>query len=150
MLGFPFSGELLGEERGILGGDPARGLENRVRATTVAVEHKGPLDPEILAEPNQYPRVRAGPREDGLLVIADREDVAMWCRDPLQDFVLCRVEILEFVHELVIPPCSDGVRDVFPLAEQRKGLADEVVEVERIPSRELRGVVSVERLVSCG
>src|SRR5712692_9239971 len=150
MLGFPLSGELLVEELGIVGEDPACGLENLVGTPAVAVEYDGPLDREILAESHQHPGVRAGPGEDGLLLIADGEDVSMWRRAPLQDFVLCGVQILEFVHEQVIPPCSDGVRDVFPLAEQLKGLADEVVEVDRIPSRKMRGVVSVERLVSCG
>ena len=147
VLGRPLGHESLVEQVRILGEDTARGLEDLVRAAAVAVEHDGLRDPEVLAEPAEHSRIGAGPGEDRLLVIPDREEVAMGRREPLQDLVLCRVQILELVHEQVVPPRGDGVGDVPALAEQRRSPRDEVVEVEHVAARQVGRVLPVHRLV---
>ena len=70
-------------------------------------------------------------------------------REALQDVVLGRAEILELVHQEIVPARGDGVRDVGALEEQRSRHRDEVVEVQHVPAREVGRVVAVQLLV-CG
>ncbi len=144
VLGLPVGRELLLEQARVVGQDAPRGLEDLVRRAAILVQHDGALDPVIPAKPLEYLRVRARPREDRLLVVSHGEEVVVRRGEPLQDVVLRRVHVLELVHQQIVPAGGDRIGHVAPRLEQRGGLADQVVEVEHVPPREIRRVLAVQ------
>jgi len=72
--------------------------------------------------------IRAGPRVDRLLVVADGEDVPMVLRQTTDDCVLDRIQILEFVDEDDVPARACLYRDIIH-PEQLRRLQYEGVEV---------------------
>ena len=141
--------ELLFEQLWIVRQDPPGGLEDLARAAAILVEHDGPVDRILAAEPHQDVGVRPRPGEDRLLVVADREEVAVRRRQALQEIVLDRVHVLELVHQQIVPACGDGIGNVAVGAQELLGLADEVVEVQHVAVREPGGVLAIQaRVVS--
>ena len=138
---FDIGRELLVEQPWILGEHAPRGLEDLPRAPAVLVEDDR-LDLEVAAEPFEHHGIGAGPGEDRLLVIADRVEVAVRRGEPLQEIVLDRVHVLEFVHQEIVPPPRNllGHR----VAQQPLGLHDEIVEVHHVAVREPACVFAIE------
>src|SRR5437762_5106259 len=141
--------ELLLEQLGILRQHPPRGLEDLARAAAVLVQHNGPVDLVVAAEADEHVWVRPRPGEDRLLVIDDREEVAVRRRQALQEVVLDRVHVLELVHQEIVPARRDRIGDAARRAQQRLGLRDEIVEVQHVAVRQPGGVLAIEaRVVS--
>jgi hypothetical protein len=87
-------------------------------------------------------RVGAGPGVDGLLLVADGEDVTVIAPDLADDLVLERIEILELVHEHIVPARAHAVHDV-RVGEQLGSPDDERVEVDGAALLE-KSLVAVE------
>ena len=108
-----------------MGEDPSSSLEDLARAAAVFVEYDRLGDVVVPAEANQHVRVRAGPCEDRLLVVTDREDIAVRRGEALEQVVLHVVHVLEFIDEHVVPAVCD------PVGEWLR-LHDEIVEVHHV------------------
>ena len=76
-----------------------------------------------------------------MLIVPDGEEVAVRRREPLQDLVLDWVQVLEFVHQEVVPARRDDVRDLGLAPEQLARARDQVVEVEQVALGEVSLVI---------
>ena len=133
-------GELLLEELRILRQHAARHLEDLAGAATVLVEDDR-LDVVIALEPHQHVRIRAGPGEDRLLVVAYRKEISMRLGELLEKVVLHGVDVLELVDQEIVPAIRDQ-------AGERLGLRDQLVEVDHVAVREPGAVLAKQpRLV---
>ena len=139
--------ELFFEQLGIVRQHAPRRLEDLARAATVLVQHDGPVNRVIALEPHEHVGVGARPREDRLLVVAHREEVAVRRGQALQQVVLDRVHVLELVHQEVVPARRDRVGDVAPHPQQLLGFGDEVVEVQHVAVREPGRVLPIHARV---
>jgi hypothetical protein len=95
---------LLLEKHGIAGDEPPGGLENLDRAATVLVQQNGVSQTEVVPEPADDLGISSCPREDGLFVVADSEETAMAFNQAPDDSVLIGIQILELIHEHIVPP----------------------------------------------
>ena len=115
--------------------EPPRQLEDVARAAVVLLEADARRELEVVQEVSEDRRVRAGPRIDRLLVVADGEHVAVIVRERLHDPVLHRIQVLKLVDEDDVPASAHGSPFVVSL-EQLGGLDDERVEVDDLARRE--------------
>ena len=93
-------------------------------------------DAEVVPEAAQDGRVGAGPGEDGLLVVAHREAVAVPRGQLGDDLVLSQAQVLELVHQDVVPPARiSRPRDVLAAPEQLARARDQVVVVQQVAGR---------------
>jgi hypothetical protein len=91
-------------------------------------------DTEIILEVPEDMWIGARPRVHGLLVITDGEDVTVLLRQPTNDRVLDRIQILELVDEDHIPARTDLVRDIVN-PEQLRRLQHQRVEIGDVSLR---------------
>jgi hypothetical protein len=59
---------------------------------------------------------------------------------PIENRVLRRVQILELVHQQVVPARRDALRDIGVAVEQLRRARDEVVEVQHVAGPQVRDV----------
>ena len=137
--------ELLLEQRGVLRDEPACHLEDLPRAAAVPVEHDRFGDVEVGAEAVEDGGVGAGPGEDGLLVVADREAVAVLGGQAGHDLVLGQAQVLEFVHQDAVPAGPELRARLRIAADQLAGEPDEVVVVHQVAGAE-RLAIGAEQL----
>lgn len=72
----------------------------------------------------------------------------MWRRQPLEDVVLGRVQVLTFVHQQVVPLRRHLGRDRVIPGQEIVGQADEIVEVRDVPLAQRREVALEQALVA--
>ena len=114
-------------------GDEHRGGADDVAAgAVVAFEVDDGVLGEVLGELPDVPDVGAAPAVDGLVRVSDDAHVAVFAAEQAGQLVLGVVGVLVLVDEDV--PVAGGVllADPVVLAEQRDGLQQQVVEVERV------------------
>jgi hypothetical protein len=80
-----------------------------------------------------------------LLVVTDAEEVAMAVRQPPHDPILDWIEILELVHQDVIPPAAKLRRRARIRSEQPLSQRDQIVEVSEVAGAQ-RLLVAPEEL----
>ncbi len=134
--------------------EPPSQLEDVARAAAVLLEADARRELEVVQEVSEDRRVRAGPRIDRLLVVADGEHVAVILGQRLHDPVLHRIQVLKFVDEDDVPTGAHGSTFVVSL-EQLGGLDDQRIEVddfarreESLVAREEHGVVVEQRVAA--
>src|SRR3981081_3613989 len=86
-------------------------------------------DVEIVREMREHPWICPSPGIDGLLVIADREHVAVLVGKLADYAILHRIQVLEFVHEDCVPTPSDGSRHRCN-SEELRGLEKQSIEID--------------------
>ena len=86
---------------------------------------------EALVEVKQVLHVRAAPRVDRLVRIANDEQVAVMRDERLHELVLERVHVLELVDHHVLEALLPLAPHLGMLAEDEEGKENEVVVVER-------------------
>ena len=145
MLRLAIGLELLLEQRRVLRDEPPRHLEDLPRAAPVPVEHDRLGDVEVGAEAVEDGGVGAGPGEDGLLVVADREAVAVLCGQAGHDFVLGQAQVLELVHQDAVPAGPELRARLGIAADQLAGEPDQVVVVHQVAGAE-RLAIGAEQL----
>ena len=124
--------ELLVLARRVARYDGVGGVEDELGRAVVLLElDDGGLRPVAL-EVEDVAQVRAAPRVDRLVVVADDAQVAVACRQRPHPQVLGAVRVLVFVDVQVAPLLLVLGEDVGRLLEQPDGLEQEVVEVERV------------------
>ena len=150
-LGLPLGAEGLPlEQARVLGEQQARGLEDLPRRAAVLVEHYVGVEPEVVGKLAEHARVRTGPGVDRLVVVTDDEQVPVLQREPAHHGVLSGVEILEFVHQQVIPARRHLVGDVVVRLEEIGRVADQVVEVHQVALLEKAAIPVEEREILGG
>jgi hypothetical protein len=141
--------EPLLEQAGIAGDQPPRRVEDLSGAAAVEIEDDGRGNAEVVAEPAQDGRIGAGPREDRLLVVAHREAVPVPGGQLGDHFVLRQAQVLEFIHQHVVPPVAHAGAHVLAGPEQLARAGDEVVVVQQVAGAQGVGV-GVEQLLVAG
>ena len=141
--------EPLVEQAAVVGHQPPRRLEDLARAAPVQVEDDRVADPEVVAEPAEDGGIGAGPGEDRLLVVAHGEAVVVPRGQLGHDFVLGQAQVLELVHQHIVPTAADVGARVGVAAEQLAGAGDEVVVVHQV-ARAQGLAVRLEQLAVAG
>ncbi len=70
--------------------------------------------------------------------------------EPLHDGVLPGIQVLELVHQEVVPSPGDLLGDLLVSLEQLGGPHHDVVEVDQVPVLEVGAILMEERQVSRG
>jgi hypothetical protein len=106
------------------------GIENVPGRAVVLLEpdHRGAR--ERFLEVEHVGEIGAPPAVDGLVIIADDEQIAVPRRQRFDQAELRVVGVLVFVHQHVVETLLVAARDVGPRAHQAHHLGDEIVEVE--------------------
>ena len=91
-------------------------------------------------------RIRPGPGEDGLLVVADGEQAAMRLGETRDDSVLHGTQVLELVHQEMVPTRRLLLGDLRVAREQLLDQHEEVVEVGLVPLAQRRDVAVEHRV----
>ena len=127
----------LPEPRLVLRDHGVGGVEHHLGGAIVLLEpdHAGPG--EVALEVAHVPHLGAAPAVDGLVVIADREDVAVAAEEANQ-LVLRPVGVLELVHQQEVEAPLPGRQPVRMLPEERQRMQHQVVEVHRVLGPERR------------
>ena len=124
--------QLLVLARGVARDDRVGGVEDQLGRAVVLLElDDGGVGP-VAFEVEDVAQVRAAPRVDRLVVVADHAQVAMAGGQRLDPQVLRPVGVLVLVDVEVAPALLVLGEDVGRLVEQPDGLEQEVVEVERV------------------
>ena len=155
--------ELLVLARGVARDDRVGGVEDQLGRAVVAFELDDGRVRPVALEVEDVAQVRAAPRVDRLVVVADDRQVAVLRGERLDPQVLGAVRVLVLVDVEVAPALLVLGEDVGRLVEQADGLEQQVVEVERpggleallVAGREagdrpfpvVRGVLAQERRV---
>jgi hypothetical protein len=147
-LGRSVGPQFLVEQRRVVTEQSAGGVENLFRASAVLVEHDRPLDSILPCESSEDLGIGASPRKDRLLVVPDRKEIAVRLGQVSENRELGGVEILELIHQQVIPPGSDlgGHRSMF--VEKTSRRVHQIVEIEHVLAPQLRHVLAEQHLVS--
>ena len=123
--------ELLVLARGVARDDRVGGVEDQLRRAVVALELDDGRVRPVALEVEDVAQVRAAPRVDRLVVVADDREVAVLRRERLDPQVLGAVRVLVFVDVEVAPALLVLGEDLGGLVEQADRFEQEVVEVER-------------------
>ena len=142
--------DAFGEAGRIVRDQLSRSLEDLNGAAPILIQKDGLRHPELIAEPSQDRGIRAGPGEDRLLVVSHAEEVAVVGDEHLEQLVLGEVEILELVHQHVVPPGSQRPRHRLLHTKQLLREIDHAVEVHQVTLPEQPHVLAKELLVAGG
>ena len=130
--------------------EPAGHLEDLPGAAVIPVENDRVGDVEVAAEALEDVGVGSGPGEDGLLVVAHREAVAVLRDQAGDDLVLRQAQVLELVHQDAVPSRAQLRARLGVAAEQLSGEPDEVVVVDEVARAERLAVRAKELEVARG
>src|SRR5918999_3735750 len=125
--------DLFVEQSGIVLDQASRPVEDVNRAPPVDVEHDRFAHAKVFAELADDLGVRARPREDGLLVVADAENIAMGMRQALNDAVLHWIQVLKLVHQYVVPAAAQLGGRGFVGSQQLLGKSNQIVKIRQVP-----------------
>ncbi len=117
--------------RGVVGDDRVGGIEDRLRAAVVLVEHDGRHLGEGFLELQDVPEVGAAEAIDRLVRVSDDGDVVVAAGEQQDDLVLRLVRVLVLVDQDVLEALAVVVEHVGVVAEQADGVHQQVVEVHR-------------------
>ena len=124
--------ELLVLARRVARHDRVGGIEDQLRRAVVLLELDDRGVRPVALEVEDVAQVRAAPRIDRLVVVADHAQVAVAGGQRPDPQVLRPVGVLVLVDVEVAPALLVLGQDVGRLLEQPDGLEQEVVEVERV------------------
>ena len=116
----------------VLGNDGVRRAQNRVRRAVVLLERDLLRAAEVALEFHDVADVRAAEGVDGLVRVADREDVLVLAGEELQEPVLGVVRVLVLVHEHVAEGLLPLLARLGKAVEHLHGEHEEVVEVSGV------------------
>ncbi len=143
--GLPQRPEVLVVLPRVAGDQPAGGIEDLPGTAPVLVQDDTAGDPVVVDEGGEHRRVGPGEAEDGLLVVADHEDVPVVAGQAGEHPVLGRGEVLGLVNQQVVPAGGDAGGGRLTGAKQHLGAGDEVVEVEQVALGQVGAVALVDR-----
>ena len=120
-----FDAVLIFRDQAVAGGEDLRGR------AVVFHHHNGLRRGIDLVKVQQIPHVRAAPRVDGLIRVADDEKILVIAAQDLHQLILRRVDILKFIDHDVFQPLLPFEPDVLMRAEDIEGELDQIVVVKR-------------------
>ena len=127
--------ELLVLARLVARHDRVRGVEDQLRRAVVLLELDDRRVGVVALEVEDVAQVRAAPRVDALVVVADDGQVLALAGEVADPQVLRAVRVLVLVDVQVAPAILVVRQHAGRLVEQAHGLVEQVVEVERACSR---------------
>ncbi len=109
MLGVAIGLEPLLEQAGIVGDQLPGGVEDLPGAAAIQVQNDRRVDAEVGPEALQDRGIGTGPGEDRLFVVTHGEAAAVSRGEVGDDLVLRQAQVLELVHQHVVPAAPDVV-----------------------------------------